>query len=84
MQMTSAVLEVYGQVVPHVMEEMAVVELVPLAGQTADTIIMKLTTYKNKGQVGPMSQMMWGQAPNLSEAEIETIGKFVQEGFPSK
>ena len=55
-----------------------------LAGQTADTIIMKLTTYKNKGQVGPMSQMMWGQAANLSEAEIETIGKFVQEGFPSK
>lgn len=53
-----------------------------LAGQTADTIIMKLTTYKNKGQVGPMSQMMWGQAANLSEAEIETIGKFVQEGFP--
>ena len=55
-----------------------------LAGQTADTIIMKLTTYKNNGQVGPMSQMMWGQAANLSEAEIETIGKFVQEGFPSK
>ena len=27
MQMTLAVLEVYGQVVPHVMEEMAVVEL---------------------------------------------------------
>ena len=27
-----------------------------LAGQTADTIIMKLTTYKNKGQVGPMSR----------------------------
>ena len=55
-----------------------------LAGQTADTIIMKLTTYKNNGQIGPMSQMMWGQAANLSEAEIETIGKCVQEGFPSK
>ena len=53
-----------------------------LAGQTADTIIMKLTTYKNNGQVGPMSQMMWGQAANLSEADIETIGKFVEEGFP--
>ena len=53
-----------------------------LAGQTADTIIMKLTTYKNGGQVGPMSQMMWGQAANLSEADIETIGKFVEEGFP--
>ena len=53
-----------------------------LAGQSATTIIDKLTTYKNNGQVGPMSQMMWGQAANLSEAEIETIGKFVQEGFP--
>ena len=28
-----------------------------------------------------MSQMMWVQVLNLSEAEIETIGKFVQEGF---
>ena len=64
--MILAVLEVYGQVVPHVMEEMAVVELVPkLAGQTADTIIMKLTTYKNNGQVGPMSQMMWGPSPQF-------------------
>ena len=24
---------------------------------------------------------MWGPSPNLSEADIETIGKFVQEGF---
>ena len=55
-----------------------------LAGKNADTIIITLTKYKNNGQVGPMSQMMWGQAANLSEAEIETIGKFVQEGFPSK
>ena len=55
-----------------------------LAGQSSNDILTKLTTYKNNGQVGPMSQMMWGQAANLSEAEIETIGKFVQEGFPSK
>ena len=45
---------------------------------------MKLTTYKNNGQVGPMSQMMWGQAANLSDKEIEQISKFVQEGFPSE
>ncbi len=55
-----------------------------LEGQTADTIIMKLTTYKNKGQVGPMSQMMWGQAANLSDKDIETIGNYVESGFPSK
>ena len=53
-----------------------------LAGQTADTIIMKLTTYKNNGQVGPMSQMMWGQAANLSEQEIKLISDFVEQGFP--
>lgn len=53
-----------------------------LAGQSATTIIDKLTTYKNNGTVGPMSQMMWGQAANLSDAQIETIGKFVEEGFP--
>tara|TARA_B100000902_G_C27129259_1_gene822734 strand:- start:316 stop:759 length:444 start_codon:yes stop_codon:yes gene_type:complete len=53
-----------------------------LKGQTADTIIMKLTTYKNKGKVGPMSQMMWGQAANLSDKDIETIGKYVESDFP--
>ena len=25
--------------------------------------------------------MMWGQVLNLSDADIETIGKFVEEGF---
>ena len=55
-----------------------------LAGQSSNDILTKLTTYKNNGQVGPMSQMMWGQAANLSDKEIEQISKFVQEGFPSK
>ena len=55
-----------------------------LAGQSSNDILTKLTTYKNNGQVGPMSQMMWGQAANLSDKEIEQISKFVQEGFPSE
>tara|TARA_B100000965_G_C19529720_1_gene730535 strand:- start:375 stop:821 length:447 start_codon:yes stop_codon:yes gene_type:complete len=55
-----------------------------LAGQSSPTIIEKLTTYKNNGEIGPMSSMMWGQAANLSEAEIQMIGDFIQEGFPSE
>ena len=55
-----------------------------LAGQSGTTIIDKLITYKNNGDIGPMSSMMWGQAANLSEAEIQMIGDFIQEGFPSE
>tara|TARA_B100000927_G_C16454348_1_gene465200 strand:- start:1258 stop:1704 length:447 start_codon:yes stop_codon:yes gene_type:complete len=55
-----------------------------LLGQAGSTIVDKLTTYKNNGEVGPMSSMMWGQAGNLSEAEIQMIGDFIQEGLPSE
>ena len=55
-----------------------------LAGQGADDIIGKLTTYKNKGQIGPMSAMMWGQAAMLSEKEIKMIGDYIQAGLPGK
>ena len=50
-----------------------------LAGQSADDIISKLTTYKNRGEVGNMSSTMWAQAGQLSEKEIETLGKFIEE-----
>ena len=50
-----------------------------LAGQDADTIIEKLTIYKNRGEVGNMSSTMWAQAGQLSEQEIETLGNFIQE-----
>ena len=50
-----------------------------LAGQSSDYIIDRLTTYKNRGQVGAMSSTMWAQAGMLSEQEIETIGKFIEE-----
>ena len=50
-----------------------------LAGQSSDSIIEKLTTYKNRGEVGNMSSTMWAQAGQLSEQEIETLGKFIEE-----
>jgi len=49
-----------------------------LKGQTADYIIDRLTTYKNKGEVGAMSSTMWAQAGQLSEQDIETLGKFIE------
>ena len=55
-----------------------------LAGQTADYIAGRLVTYKNKGNVGPMSAMMWGQAAMLSEKEINMIGDYIQAGLPGK
>ena len=50
-----------------------------LKGQSADYIIDRLTTYKNRGEVGAMSSTMWAQAGMLSEQEINTIGKFIEE-----
>ena len=53
-----------------------------LAGQTSEDIIMKLTTYKNGGEIGSQSALMWGQAAMLSENDIETIGEFIKAGLP--
>tara|TARA_B110000858_G_scaffold113143_1_gene129399 strand:+ start:9791 stop:10159 length:369 start_codon:yes stop_codon:yes gene_type:complete len=50
-----------------------------LAGQTADYISGRLISYKNKEKVGSQSAMMWGQAGMLSDADIQTIGKFIQK-----
>ena len=55
-----------------------------LAGQSSNDIISKLTTYKNNGEIGSQSALMWGQAAMLSEADINMIGDFVQKGFPSE
>jgi cytochrome c553 len=49
-----------------------------LAGQSADYVIDRLTTYKNRGQVGAMSSTMWAQAGMLSEQDIATLGKFIE------
>ena len=53
-----------------------------LVGKDKDYIVDRLNTYKNRGEVGSMSSTMWGQAAMLSDAEIDTIGEFVQAGFP--
>ena len=50
-----------------------------LAGQNKDYIIDRLTTYKNRGQVGTMSSTMWAQAGMLSEQEIQLIGEFIEK-----
>tara|TARA_B100001093_G_scaffold315747_1_gene301230 strand:+ start:383 stop:826 length:444 start_codon:yes stop_codon:yes gene_type:complete len=50
-----------------------------LAGRDSEYIIDRLTTYKNRGEVGKMSATMWSQASLLSDRDIDTIGKFIEE-----
>ena len=50
-----------------------------LAGQSSEYIIDRLTTYKNRGEVGGMSSTMWAQASVLSTQDIETLGQFIEE-----
>ena len=50
-----------------------------LAGQSSDYIISRLYAYQNREQVGPMSSTMWAQAGMLSDSDITTIGKFIEE-----
>ena len=50
-----------------------------LAGQNSDYITQRLYAYKNRETVGAMSSTMWAQAGMLSEQEINTIGKFIEE-----
>jgi cytochrome c553 len=47
-----------------------------LAGQKAEVIVKKLTAYKNKQQVGPQSQLMWGIAAGLSPADMANIAAY--------
>ena len=55
-----------------------------LAGQSSAYIVDRLNTYKNRGQVGAMSSTMWAQAGMLTSEQMETIGAFIEAGFPSK
>ena len=50
-----------------------------LAGQSSDYIYDRLTTYKNRGEVGAMSATMWAQAGMLSDQEMRTLGDFIEE-----
>lgn len=47
-----------------------------LAGKPATEIEKKLTTYKNKGTVGPQSALMWGIAAGLSPEDIKNIAAY--------
>ena len=55
-----------------------------LAGNSASYISGQLIKYKNREKIGMNSSMMWGQAGNLSDKEIELIGEFVAANLPSK
>ena len=47
-----------------------------LQGQKSEVVVKKLTAYKNKEKVGPQSQMMWGLAAAMSEADIKNIAAY--------
>tara|TARA_Y100000768_G_scaffold240128_1_gene181900 strand:- start:3219 stop:3668 length:450 start_codon:yes stop_codon:yes gene_type:complete len=55
-----------------------------LAGNSASYISGQLMKYKNREQIGMNSSMMWGQAGNLSDKEIELLGEYIEAGFPAK
>ena len=50
-----------------------------LAGQDAEYIVQRLYQYQNRETVGAMSSTMWAQAGMLSDSDIDTIGKFIEE-----
>lgn len=47
-----------------------------LAGQKSEAIVKKLTAYKNKQQVGPQSQLMWGLSAGLTPADIANLAAY--------
>jgi cytochrome c553 len=63
----------------HGMEGQGMAVFPKLAGQSSDYIVDRLNAYKNRETVGAMSSTMWGQAAMLSDQDINTIGKFIQE-----
>ena len=49
-----------------------------LAGQTVEYITGRLRSYKSGETVGAKSGMMWGQAANLSETDIQDLAEYVR------
>ena len=47
-----------------------------LQGQKSEVIVKKLTASKNKQQVGPQSQLMWGIAGGLTPDDIKNIAAY--------
>ena len=68
----------------HGMEGQGMAVFPKLAGQSSDYIVDRLNAYKNKEKVGMNSTMMWGQAAQLSDRQIEQLSLFVEEGFPDE
>lgn len=50
-----------------------------LAGSDAEYISQRLYAYKNRETIGNMSSTMWAQAGMLSDNDIETLSKFIEE-----
>jgi len=50
-----------------------------LAGRDSSYISERLYQYKNRETIGNMSSTMWAQAGMLSDSDIDTIGKFIEE-----
>jgi cytochrome c553 len=49
-----------------------------LTGQTADTLIGKLTAYRAGETLGQQSSMMWSQAKPMSDKDIENLAAFIE------
>lgn len=49
-----------------------------LAGQSAAEIVDKLLRYKKGETIGSQSNLMWAQAGQLSDADIDNLGAFVE------
>ena len=49
-----------------------------LAGQSGADIAMKLTRYKNGESLGTQSNLMWSQAAQLSESDIDNLAAYIK------
>lgn len=50
-----------------------------LTGQTAENLTAKLNTYRNRGNVGSRSAMMWGVASQLGDGDVEVLVNHITE-----
>jgi cytochrome c553 len=48
-----------------------------LAGQSVEYIVGRLTSYRSGEQIGAQSALMWGQAANLSDADISDLAEYI-------
>ena len=50
-----------------------------LAGQSSSYITTALNQYRNNETRGPQSVLMWGQAGNLTDQQIQTLSKYIEQ-----